>query len=342
MTNRKVLGYVRSSAEQELQDGRINVIVWAEKSFNADTPVYIESNSEVTTPIADGGVLAELNRRLAIETQNHIPGRPYPPGTQALFNVRATVKAMEDALVKIVGLNGHDYMDGGIAAMRRVANTALSACRGEAATPAKGGDTLAQFIAEQRPLSPELASLPLDTMLDGQPATPAGHTTDRDGSIVPGSAYEGVEYDNEPLTTPACGGDDSASYWVAEREGIIEFGMSTDDANDGGASREEVNDWINDQHAPGTYRLRRLASTGSAPATSSWRPIESAPMDGTWILLRGRSAVEQSMIPVVAAFSPVGSGCVGWFDSGSFRHVESLAVEWQPLPAAPTPEPKDG
>ena len=146
----------------------------------------------------------------------------------------------------------------------------------------------------------------------------------------------------EQPATPAGGGDDSASYWVAEREGIIEFGMSTDDANDGGASREEVNDWINDQHAPGTYRLRRLASTGSAPATSSWRPIESAPMDGTWILLRGRSAVEQSMIPVVAAFSPVGSGCVGWFDSGSFRHVESLAVEWQPLPAAPTPEPKDG
>jgi hypothetical protein len=68
----------------------------------------------------------------------------------------------------------------------------------------------------------------------------------------------------EQPATPAGGGDDSASYWVAEREGIIEFGMSTDDANDGGASREEVNDWINDQHAPGTYRLRRLASTQAA------------------------------------------------------------------------------
>lgn len=65
---------------------------------------------------------------------------------------------------------------------------------------------------------------------------------------------------------------------------------------------------------------------------SEWQPIETAPKDGSWVLLRGINAVGRSMIPVVAAFRPAGCLHVGWVDSGSFKHVDDLAVDWHPLP----------
>lgn len=68
---------------------------------------------------------------------------------------------------------------------------------------------------------------------------------------------------------------------------------------------------------------------------SEWQPIETAPMDGTWILLRGRNAVWHPMIPVVAAFCPPGCNKgPGWFDGVAFARVDVLAVEWHPLPAS--------
>lgn len=75
---------------------------------------------------------------------------------------------------------------------------------------------------------------------------------------------------------------------------------------------------------------------------SGWQSIESAPKDGTWILLRGRNSLNYPMIPVVCAWRRGERGDMNWRDSavgysmGHLVHDVPLggAADWHALPGS--------
>lgn len=86
------------------------------------------------------------------------------------------------------------------------------------------------------------------------------------------------------------------------------------------------------KHADRVYIAGYVAEAGlmreaaDALDRQTWRPMESAPMDGTSVLL----------------LHPGSSSTVGWFTAGKWRDESSLKLEpthWMPIPAPPeTPQ----
>lgn len=75
---------------------------------------------------------------------------------------------------------------------------------------------------------------------------------------------------------------------------------------------------------------------------TDWRPMATAPKDGSWILLRGRNSAGRPMVPVVVSWRTDRGGRDphAWRDSSTLGDLTELAVygvgqslpDWQPLP----------
>jgi hypothetical protein len=74
-------------------------------------------------------------------------------------------------------------------------------------------------------------------------------------------------------------------------------------------------------------------STSSAPGGHTWQPIETAPKDGTRLLLcHATSAMHANALPVLTGHWSLLSDC--WFSTITDDRVNP--THWMPLPAAPT------
>lgn len=94
-----------------------------------------------------------------------------------------------------------------------------------------------------------------------------------------------------------------------------------------------------------TTRPYRLLDQPPARAEGEWRTIESAPKDGTEVLVSGETLCTSETMPTwrnpgsvgIASFRPSGP-TLQWRGEGAHAHDEYLwwrPTHWMPLPAAP-------
>lgn len=100
------------------------------------------------------------------------------------------------------------------------------------------------------------------------------------------------------------------------------------------------NDWGRDDQEELEADVEAAIIAAVEDERAAWQPIDTAPKDGTWILLRGKNSVGRPMIPVVAAWR-YERDCYGWYDSGNLKKMFDVDIspedaknaEWMPLPS---------
>ena len=79
----------------------------------------------------------------------------------------------------------------------------------------------------------------------------------------------------------------------------------------------------------------------SEPEAHGWMPIETAPKDGTMLLLftreRCANCPEQSVGVGTAYWHPNKFWCNGRLATGEYTRMHHAPSHWQPLPQPPTP-----
>lgn len=100
--------------------------------------------------------------------------------------------------------------------------------------------------------------------------------------------------------------------------------------------------WTHDQYRAASEELKRgckftpLYTAPPAPAADEWMPIETAPKDGTVVLIAHTDAVFAGWWERV--ISTV-TGDAGWVDGVTDSHGNLLVynpTHWRPIPTAPT------
>ncbi|EML7990021.1 hypothetical protein D7Y24_13380 [Stenotrophomonas maltophilia] len=148
--------------------------------------------------------------------------------------------------------DGHDFPESLICPVVMSAETlrALLAAR----QPAHGSGTLVDSGALQMALN-VLRRAGKDEVADALESTAARQPSKQPDSVALGEATEFCieKGDRQPV------GQEPVAYWIAvDRDGLVEFGMSADDFNDGQVARQEVNDFINDRIAQGVKPLQLI------------------------------------------------------------------------------------
>lgn len=86
------------------------------------------------------------------------------------------------------------------------------------------------------------------------------------------------------------------------------------------------------------YEFRKIWQAAQSASVPQWQPIETAPKDGTWVLLyQGEHVFQGYWFNII-------EGHERWADhsaSGCGGYVEAMPTHWMPLPPAPKPQ-KDG
>ena len=79
----------------------------------------------------------------------------------------------------------------------------------------------------------------------------------------------------------------------------------------------------NEYEAEIRYLRAQLAERDAQLAAMQWQPIETAPKDGSWIIVEGGTA-------------SWGYGCQAWVSGISGRKLEWQPKWWMPIPRQPT------
>lgn len=90
-----------------------------------------------------------------------------------------------------------------------------------------------------------------------------------------------------------------------------------------------------------SIKFRAALAEAGLVVVGNWKPIKSAPRDGSWFLLRGRNSADRPMVPVVVSWRH-GEGsrdaAIAFRDSGTLRDCSFLLsgenADWRPLEAA--------
>lgn len=73
---------------------------------------------------------------------------------------------------------------------------------------------------------------------------------------------------------------------------------------------------------------------------SEWRPIETAPKDGSAVLVAFRNTDDHEEWMAIVKWNSRAKDEFGWDDLSSFEcHNATMATHWMALPPLPTPTP---